>query len=552
MNKYFKLFLSLIFISSIVFSQTEKQTVTKEDIKHAEKVIGVTFTDAERDTMLSDVIDNLNSYKKIHSQNIDNSIPPAVMFNPIPIGYKNLAEQKEIEFSNYSNTSLPKNKDELAFYSIGQLAELLRTRQITSTELTKFYLNRLKKYNSKLECVITLTEELALKQAARADAEIAAGNHKGMLHGIPYGAKDLLAVEGYKTTWGATPYKDQVIDETATVIKKLEEAGAVLVAKLTLGALAWGDVWYDGVTKNPWNIEQGSSGSSAGSASATSAGLVPFAIGTETWGSIVSPSTVCGVTGLRPTYGRVSRTGAMALSWTMDKIGPICRNAEDLAIVFNAISGKDGTDQTLYDYPFNYSPTIDFTELKIGYIKSDFDKQYPFKQNDSLTLLKLEELGAELISIELPDIPVYDISFILSAEAAAAFDELTRSNKDDLLVRQIKNAWPNVFRTSRLVPAVEYINANRLRHVLIQKMADIMNEVDLYIAPSWEGSNLLLTNLTGHPCVVLPNGFLEDGTPTSITFMGKLFDEGTIIAFAKKYQDVTQHHLKHPDLSKLK
>ncbi|MBL1214290.1 MAG: amidase [Ignavibacteriae bacterium] len=551
MKKYFALLFSLIFINSITFSQTENTTVTKEDIEHAEKIIGVTFTDAERDTMLSDVIDNLNSYQTIHEQNIDNSIPPAVMFNPIPVGYKNLVEQKEIKYSDYSAAKLPESKEELAFYSIGQLAELIRTKQITSTELTEFYLNRLKKYNTKLECVITLTEELALKQAAKADEEIAAGNYKGMLHGIPYGAKDLLAVEGYKTTWGAAPYKDQVIDETATVIKNLEEAGAVLVAKLTLGALAWGDVWYDGVTKNPWNIEQGSSGSSAGSASATSAGLVPFAIGTETWGSIVSPSTVCGVTGLRPTYGRVSRTGAMALSWTMDKIGPICRSAEDLAIVFSAIHGEDGIDQTLYDFPFNYSPQIDFTELKIGYLKSDFENQYPFKQNDSLTLLKLKELGAELIPIELPDIPVYDISFILSAEAAAAFDGLTRSNKDDLLVRQIKNAWPNVFRTSRLIPAVEYINANRLRHALIQKMAEVMNEVDLYIAPSWEGSNLLLTNLTGHPCVVLPNGFSEDGTPTSITFMGKLFDEGTLIAFAKKYQDAATHHLKHPDLTKI-
>jgi Asp-tRNA(Asn)/Glu-tRNA(Gln) amidotransferase A subunit family amidase len=540
--------LLFIFIHSITFAQDEKSEITKEDIKHAEKIIGINFTDAERDTMLSDVIDNLNSYKNIHKQNIDNSIPPAVLFNPIPVGYKNLEEQKEIEYSDYSSTVLPKNKEDIAFFSIGQLAELIRTKQITSTELTKIYLDRLKKYGPILECVITVTEELALKQATKADAEIAAGNYKGMLHGIPYGAKDLLAVEGYKTTWGATPYKDQAIEETAIVIKKLEEAGAVLVAKLTMGALAWGDVWFGGKTRNPWDITQGSSGSSAGSASATSAGLVPFAIGTETWGSIVSPSTVCGVTGLRPTYGRVSRTGAMALSWTMDKIGPICRNAEDLAIVFNSINGEDNIDQTLFDLPFNYSPQIDFTKLKIGYLKSDFDKKYPFKQNDSLTLLKLEELGAELIPIELPDIPVNDISFILSAEAAAAFDELTRNNKDDLLVRQFKNAWPNVFRTSRLIPAVEYINANRLRHVLIQKMAELMNEVDLYIAPSWVGSNLLLTNLTGHPCVVLPNGFSEEGTPTSITFMGKLFDEGTIIAFAKKYQNATEHHLKHPDL----
>ncbi|MCB0753822.1 MAG: amidase, partial [Ignavibacteriae bacterium] len=334
----------------------------------------------------------------------------------------------------------------------------------------------------------------------------------------------------------------------ATVIKKVDEAGAVLVAKLTLGALGWGDVWFGGKTKNPWDITEGSSGSSAGPASATAAGLVPFAIGTETWGSIVSPSTVCGVSGLRPTYGRVSRTGAMALSWSMDKIGPICRNVEDLAIVFNAIYGSDEIDQTLYDFPFNYGTKPDFKDLKIGYIKSDFDKQYPFHKNDSLTLKTLKSLGANLIPIVLPEIPVENISFILSAEAATAFDELTRSNSDDLLVRQIKNAWPNEFRSARFIPAVEYINANRIRYLLIQEMAKLMNKVDLYIAPSFEGNNLLLTNLTGHPCVVVPNGFSEKGTPTSITFIGKLFDEGKIIAVAKLFQDETEFHLKHPEI----
>jgi Asp-tRNA(Asn)/Glu-tRNA(Gln) amidotransferase A subunit family amidase len=338
-----------------------------------------------------------------------------------------------------------------------------------------------------------------------------------------------------------------MIDEDATVILKLEEAGAVLCAKLTLGALAWGDVWFGGMTRNPWDTTQGSSGSSAGSASSVSAGLLPFAIGTETWGSIVSPSTVCGTTGLRPTYGRVSRTGAMALSWSMDKIGPICRSAEDLAIVFEAIYGPDGIDQTLYDVPFNYESDADFSKLKISYLKNDFDKDYDFHSQDSVTLAKLKELGAELIPLELPSLPVNDIAFILSAEAGAAFDELTRSNRDDLLVRQIKDAWPNVFRASRFIPAVEYINANRIRFLLIQQMQELMNKIDLYVAPSWEGDNLLLTNLTGHPCVVLPNGFSVDGTPTSITFIGRLFDEGRLIAFAKKYQDATDFNKKHPD-----
>jgi Asp-tRNA(Asn)/Glu-tRNA(Gln) amidotransferase A subunit family amidase len=414
--------------------------------------------------------------------------------------------------------------------------------------LTELYLNRLKKHGPTLECVVTLTEALAIEQAERADLEIAAGKYRGPLHGIPYGAKDLLAVRGYKTTWGAMPYKGQVIDEDATVIKKLEEAGAVLVAKLTLGALAWGDVWYGGMTRNPWDLEEGSSGSSAGSASATAAGLVAFAIGTETWGSIVSPSTRCGTTGLRPTYGRVSRTGAMALSWSMDKIGPICRTVEDCAIVFKAILGPDGVDQSVADLPFDYSATVDLRKLRVGYTKALFEEEYDNREADAATLEALERLGVDLIPIELPDYPVESLAFILSAEAAAAFDELTRSGKDDLLVRQIKNAWPNVFRSSRLIPAVEYIQANRIRYKVIQSMETTLENVDVYVAPSFGGDNLLLTNLTGHPCVVLPNGFDEDGAPVSISFIGRLFDEGTVLAVAKVYQDATDFHTTHPPM----
>ncbi len=410
------------------------------------------------------------------------------------------------------------------------------------------YLERLKEHGPTLQCVVTLTEELALKQAARADAEIAAGKYRGPLHGIPYGAKDLLAVKGYKTTWGAMPYKDQMIDENSTVVKKLEEAGAVLVAKLTLGALAWGDVWFGGKTKNPWNLEEGSSGSSAGSGSATAAGLVAFAIGTETWGSIVSPSTRCGVTGLRPTFGRVSRAGAMALSWSMDKIGPMCRTVEDCAIVFNAIYGPDGLDQSLIDLPFNYNADVDLTGLRIGYLKSAFEGDYTGKDNDEASLKVLRELGVDLIPFELPEFPVENISFILWAEAAAAFDELTRSGQDELMVRQIQRAWPNVFRASRFIPAVEYIQANRARHILIQKMAEQMKAVDLFVTPSFGGNNLLVTNLTGHPCVVVPNGFKENGSPTSISFIGQLYDEGTILAVAKAYQDATDWHKQHPSM----
>jgi len=541
-------FILLLFFSCLINSNLLPQKITRENIKNAEELTGLNFSDVERDSMMDNLKGQLDSYKRIRDIKLANNISPAILFNPIPVNFKFQQKHEPLQFSDYSYAQMPVDKNKLAFFSVGELAHLVKTRQITSTDLTRFFLGRLKTYNPVLHCVITLTEERALKQAKLMDEELAAGKYRGLLHGIPFGVKDLLAAKGYKTTWGAAPFKDQFIDEDAAVITKLEEAGAVLCAKLTMGALAWGDVWFGGMTRSPWDTTKGSSGSSAGSASSVAAGLLPFAIGTETWGSIISPSTVCGTTGLRPTYGRVSRTGAMALSWSMDKIGPICRTAEDLAIVFNAIQGQDGADQTLYDIPFNYKPNINFTNLKVGYLKNDFDSTYDFQLNDSLTLAKLKELGVDLIPVELPDLPVNELSFILSAEASAAFDELTRSNRDDLLVRQIKNAWPNDFRSSRFIPAVEYINANRIRFLLIQEMEKLMNKVDLYIAPSWEGDNLLLTNLTGHPAVVLPNGFTDDGTPTSITFTGKLFDEETLIAFAKAFQDATEFHKKHPSL----
>ena len=431
------------------------------------------------------------------------------------------------------------------------MAQLIRSRKITSVELTKLYLDRLKKFGPRLECVITLTEELALEQAKKADEEIAAGHYRGPLHGIPWGAKDLLSTKGIRTTWGAMPYKDQIIDEDATVVKRLEEAGAVLVAKLTMGALAMGDVWYGGKTKNPWNLEQGSSGSSAGSAAATSAGLVAFAIGTETLGSIVSPSTRCGVTGLRPSYGRVSRYGAMALSWSMDKIGPICRTVEDCALVFHAIHGPDGKDLTIVDVPFGWDPSSDLQDIRVGYLKKAFEQKSRTKENDQAALEVLRSLDIELIPLELPDFPARAISFILSAEAAAAFDELTRSGKDDLLVRQGQGAWPNSFRQARFIPAVEYIQANRMRTLLMQKMAEKMRGIDVFITPTYGGNTLLITNLTGHPAVVVPSGFDDKGNPTSISFIGDLFEEGKALRVAKAYQDATGFHLKHPKIKRL-
>jgi len=543
----FLLTLVVGFTAGIVFKSFTGDDITIEKIVKGEKLFALHFTRDDMELMLQDLTDQKKSYENIRKVEIQNNIPPAIQFNPIPRGFKLETARKPMVLSRYESVRLPGDLNDLAFMSVGELGALIRTRKITSTELTKMYLARLKKYDPQLRCVITLTEDLALKQARRADEEIAAGKYRGPLHGIPYGAKDLLAVKGYKTTWGSVPFKDQVIDENATVIKKLEEAGAVLVVKTSVGELAWGDVWFSATTKNPWNLKEGSSGSSAGSASSTSAGLVAFAIGTETWGSIVSPSTRCGTTSLRPTFGRVSRAGVMALSWTMDKIGPICRNVEDCAIVFNSILGADGIDQ-VYDLPFNYNPVIDPKNIRIGYLKKEFDEKSPSKKFDMQTLEKLKSLGFKLVPIALPNLPVDDLAFILSAEAGAAFDKITRNRKVDLMVRQTRDAWPNVFRASRFIPAVEYIQANRLRYQLIQDMEKILADVDLYISPSFGGSNLLLTNLTGHPSVVMPNGFNEKGSPVSITFMGKLFGEAKLLAVAKAYQDSTDFHLKHPPL----
>jgi Asp-tRNA(Asn)/Glu-tRNA(Gln) amidotransferase A subunit family amidase len=523
---------------------------SKNDIAGAERIIALEFSDAERDSMQADLADYRKGYEALRATPIDNSVAPALVFNPVPGQDLRRARSRgrghDVEWSKARKVMRPDNLEEVAFWSVRDLAELIRTRQVTSTELTQMYLERLKRHGPKLECVVSLTEARALEQARRADEEIAKGKYRGILHGIPWGAKDLLAVKDTKTTWGSVPYKDQVIDETATVVKRLDEAGAVLVAKLTLGELAWGDVWFGGTTRNPWNPAQGSSGSSAGSASATAAGLVAFAIGTETWGSIVSPSTRCGATGLRPTFGRVSRAGAMALSWSMDKIGPICRTVEDCAVVLDVIAGPDGIDAAVIDAPFTYSPKRRLSDLRIGYVKSLFDEEYPNRAHDLATLDKLRELGATLVPVELPTIPAGSLACILSAEAAAAFDDLTRSNRDDLLVRQIKNAWPNTLRAGRFIPAVEYIQANRARTLLMREMEKL--PVDVYITPAFGGDNLLYTNLTGHPCVVLPNGFNETGSPTSITFMGRLFAEGDVLAVAKAYQDATDFHLKHPPM----
>ncbi len=526
-----------------LYSQSKFPTV------EIEPFYDIHYTQAERDSLYSGLVDYQKSIAAIHQYSLKNSVPMSLVFNPLPLGYVIDSKQKSIDWALSKDVTVPVDKSALAFLPVHKLASLIKNKKITSVELTKLYIDRLKQYGDTLQSVITLMEENALKQAQRADDELAKGKYRGPLHGIPYGIKDLLAVEGTKTTWGAAPYKDQTLNTTATVVKKLEAAGAVLIVKLTMGALALGDIWYGGVTKNPWNLTQGSSGSSAGSASATAAGLVAFAIGTETLGSIVSPSTRCGTTGLRPTFGTVSRNGAMALSWSMDKIGPICRSALDCAMVFDAIRGEDPADPATKNAAFNYSPKTDIKKLKIGFIKSAFDATYTTKANDEKVLEDIRSLGVKPEVIELPgNFPVSAIRLMLTVEAAAAFDELTRSDRDSLLTNQRKWAWPNTFRTARLIPAVDYINASRIRYELIQNYYDLTKEFDVIISPSYGGSQLLTTNLTGHPCLVMPNGFTDKGTPTSISFIGKLYGEAALISLGKAYQDATQWDEKHPDM----
>ena len=530
--------------------QEEKNgPITDEILRAAEVIIGLSFTDSEREMMLEGLNDRLEQIQSLRKTSIENHIAPALDFNPGFVPKENNFTKKQAKPSDLGDIARPDSEEELAFLPLTHLSKLIETKQISSIELTEIYLSRLNRYNSHLECVVNLTEDLALKQAKRADEEIAMGNYKGPLHGIPWGAKDLLAVKGYPTTWGAEPYMSQTFDYDAGVVEKLEEAGAVLVAKLTTGALAYGDVWHGGTTKSPWDLEEGSSGSSAGPASATAGGLVGFAIGSETLGSIVSPSHRCGTTGLRPTFGRVSKYGAMALSWSMDKLGPICRSVEDCALVFDAIHGSDPREQTAIDAPFYWDGSQDISNLKIGYVKSAFDEDHDSKAFDDETLKIMRSLGIDLIPIELPELPYAALRMILVAEAAAAFDDLTRENLDDQLKRQDKDAWPNIFRAARLIPAVEYIQANRLRTVAMQAMAKIMENIDGYVCPSYGADNLTLTNLTGHPCVVIPNGFSEKGTPTSsITFMGGLYQEANALSVAKAVQDATNFHNRHPSM----
>jgi Asp-tRNA(Asn)/Glu-tRNA(Gln) amidotransferase A subunit family amidase len=525
--------------------------VTKEMLRQAEKLIGIELTDAQEAMALQNASTNLDRYEILRKIPIPLDTEPATLFHPALPGKKfNLKTAK----FKLSKTEAPKftSLEDLPFASLTQLAELVRSRKVSPVELTKMYLARLKKYGPKLNCVVTLTEDLALAQANEAEGEIKAGKYRGPLHGIPWGAKDLFATKGIRTTWGAEPYRDQVIDYDATVVERLRAAGAVLVAKLSMGALAQGGRWFGGMTRNPWQVDEdkiGSSGSSAGPASATAAGLVGFSIGTETLGSIISPSSRCGVAGLRPTYGRVSRYGAMGLSWTMDKIGPICRGVEDCAAALNGMYGPDGRDLTVGDVPFNWEPARPVGSMRIGYLKEEFDQQQDPERKAiyQQALEALKSAGANLQPIELPKFSVGALRIILVAEAATAFDDITRDGRVNQLSGQEPGDWPNTFRSSRFIPAVEYIRAQRARRILMQQMDELMSKWDVFVTPAPGSLSLLITNLTGHPAICVPCGFPK-GLPQSIMFTGGLYDEAAPLRVALAYERATEWHTMHPKL----
>lgn len=583
--------------------------ITPAMIEAAEAIAAIALTPVQREMLLDGITEQRASVEAIRSLHLENATAPAFLFNPLPAGTKLETERKPIrlgpapDIAKLADLASASREEAIAFATVRELGELLRRRKLTSLDLTKLYLARLKKYQPRLHFVINLTEQRALAQAAAADKQISTGKHRGPLHGVPWGTKDLLAVKGCPTTWGAAGFEQQAFDYDATVVQRLDAAGAVLLAKLSMGALAQGDLWFGGRTRNPWNPRQGSSGSSAGSASAVSAGCVGFALGTETLGSISSPSTRCGVTGLRPTFGFVPRTGAMALSWTMDKIGPIARSVEDCALVMSTIYGPDDHDRTVQPAAFNWDATFDWSKLRVGYLRSAFDapkltelkppsESMTEKQRtefeagkrrqgenfirlsydarfDQAALVGLRKLGVTLIPIELPQgLHFGDQVPLLGAEAAAAFDELTLSGHDQLLTGQKPYDWPNAFRRARFFSAVDYVQAQRARSLVVDAMAKLFAQVDIIVTPSG-GAQLVATNLSGHPAVIMPNGLRgpdapkatvseEDdeldnpggpGTPVSLTFLGALYSDARLLAFAGAYQQATGFHHAHPSLA---
>ncbi|HMO15513.1 MAG TPA: amidase [Pirellulaceae bacterium] len=522
------------------FQDGDELVITPQMVKNAEWIAGTELSDEQRDELAKAANRTAKSLQELRNVSITFEHLPAVHFVPLVNANDQTPARRVSELSDSTPVDLPTSDDELAFLPVAKLAKLIKAGQLTSRKLTSLYLDRLKRYDPVLKCVVSLTEELALRQAARADEEIAAGRYRGPLHGIPWGAKDLMAVPGYPTTWGIPQFKDRIIDETATVAQRLEEAGAVLVAKLSLGAIAMGDQWFGGMTRNPWNPGVGSSGSSAGSACAAAAGLVGFTIGTETLGSILSPCRRCGTTGLRPTFGRVSRAGCMPLTWTMDKVGPIVRHVEDAAIVFQAIYGSDGLDPTVIDKPFTWPTKLDLSKVRVGYVKSRRDNA---ARPD---LERLQKLGVELVEIELPSVPsITTLTDIIGIEGASVFEEMLVKNDTEGW-----NTWPGTFRKAQFVSALDYLRFMRIRRQLMFAMEELMQSVDVLV----NANDIFVTNLTGHPSVVLPREFNEQGgwqVPISDVFTGSLFGESTLLSLALAYQNECTGHLVNPPLDEI-
>jgi Asp-tRNA(Asn)/Glu-tRNA(Gln) amidotransferase A subunit family amidase len=560
--------------------------VTLAMVTEALKLSGLEVTEAEREGMVRAANQNLSRYEELRAVHIPNDVSPPFHFSAIVPGVTVDKTKRPFRLSPAPVVKRPANLEDVAFWPVRHLAELIRTRQVKSVELTEMYLARLHRYQPKLNFVVTFLDEVGMAQARQADAEIAAGKYKGPLHGIPWGAKDIIAVKGYPTTWGSPAFKDQVFDYDASVVEMLREAGAVLIAKLTTGELAAGDQWFGGRTNSPWDPSQGSSGSSAGPSSATAAGCVAFGIGTETSGSILSPAARCGLTGLRPTFGRISRYGVMALSWTQDRLGPICRHAEDCAIVMQAIAQPDGRDMSVSDVPFNWNAGLDVRKLRVGYIKESFDDitNPVVKENAEKLLATLRTLGiSTFIPLAVPSFATNVAG--LGVESTAFFDQMAREGK-------MKEARGGRRANGRLIPAVEYLQAQRVRMMMMMKLAEATRDVDVYIVaanlsgggrtgatdpaegppgaaaatpPAAERAggpgrggpgpatpqgpvqrHFTMANLAGYPAINVPNGFSQSGTPTNVTFYARPFAEAELLALARAYQEAARFHLTHP------
>lgn len=527
-------------------SEAASMPISSDMIDAAALLAGLQITAADREEMVSGVNANLASFAALREIPIDQNVPPPLYFNPAVPGQTFNTERKPFISAARSPRALPANMDDIAFWPVTDLAQLIESRRLSSVDLTQLYLERIERYDPLLHSVVTLTRDLAMQQATTADREIAAGNYRGTLHGIPWGAKDVIAKRGYRTTWGSEAYRNQVLDLDATVVSRLEQAGAVLIAKLATGEIARGDRWLGRQTRNPWKTDEGSGGSSAGPGSATAAGLVGFAIGTDTSGSILGPSRTCGVSGLRPTFGRVSRHGVMPVCWSLDKVGPMCRSVEDCAVVFEAIRGPDNRDLAVVDMPFNWNGNGGIDGLRFAYLQEAFgDAAEP---NDQATLAALRDLGVELKPVQLPQHAGMDALQMLLVDEAAAFDELVISGRVDLLIQDREEPEDMLMRVARLLPAVEYLQIQRLRMLMMQGMEEAMRNVDVYVAPHRGTAVTSATSLTGHPAISVPNGFDSDGRPTGILFVGQLYGEAKLLAAAKAYQDASDFHLAHPDI----